>query len=626
MDRKRVGFIAALISGVFAITLAACGGGGGGTTPPAPNIVVTDSVVSNSDLLVPFGTVILNSTSDQTVTVTNTGTADLIIGTVASANQLGVPFSITKDTCSGQTIAPAGSCELTVQFKPIAETSYPDSFDIPSNDPDTPTVTVYVDGTGTATPVPHITVTDSVGLGNDHTILFGNVTIGSTSDQTVTVTNTGTADLTIGVPAPFATPFGIAEQNCWGQTIAPNGTCTVTIRFSPIAETTYTGSYDITSNDPDTPTVTVSLNGTGATPPPSNTPALPISLPATGQTTCYDAAGAVVSCTGTGQDGERLKGVVWPIPRFVAGTGAELDCITDKLTGLMWAKNANMPAASMTWQQALDYIAAMNSSAGLCGYHDWKLRSFAHYGQSSISTWLNNASQGFSNVGLFYWTSTTYMFNSLTSYAWGMSMSDAYLSMQPKGGGYSVWPVRGEDNTSPAPLYRTGQTTCYDQAGAATSCAGTGQDGEWLKGAAWPTARFTTNSDTTVTDRLSGLTWASIANTPTVTGTPSCTGGAQNWQSAFNYIACLNVNNYLGHNDWRLPNVNELQSLSNDDSGNSAGTWLNTQGFSNFQPNYWSSDTHLVYPSYGWVVNVVSGMAAAGKTSSYYVWPVRGGQ
>ena len=40
-----------------------------------------------------------------------------------------------------------------------------------------------------------------------------------------------------------------------------------------------------------------------------------VQLPQTGQTTCYDASGTVISCTGTGQDGEFQAGVAWPISK-----------------------------------------------------------------------------------------------------------------------------------------------------------------------------------------------------------------------------------------------------------------------------------------------------------------------
>ena len=61
--------------------------------------------------------------------------------------------------------------------------------------------------------------------------------------------------------------------------------------------------------------------------------------------------------------------MAWPNPRFTVSG----DCVTDNLTGLMWAKNANLPNGTRTWQGALDYVASMNSGSGLCGYHDWRL-------------------------------------------------------------------------------------------------------------------------------------------------------------------------------------------------------------------------------------------------------------
>ena len=38
-------------------------------------------------------------------------------------------------------------------------------------------------------------------------------------------------------------------------------------------------------------------------------------------------------------------------------------------------------------------------------------------------------------------------------------------------------------------------------------------------------------------------------------------GSGMNWQSALAWVEAKNAANYLGHNDWRLPNVKELQSL-----------------------------------------------------------------
>jgi len=51
-----------------------------------------------------------------------------------------------------------------------------------------------------------------------------------------------------------------------------------------------------------------------------------VELPETGQTACYnsevDEMGyqySVISCTGTGQDGDIRAGAAWPIPRFSIG-------------------------------------------------------------------------------------------------------------------------------------------------------------------------------------------------------------------------------------------------------------------------------------------------------------------
>jgi HYDIN/CFA65/VesB-like, Ig-like domain len=254
----------------------------------APHIVVTDPIAPATDLQIPFGTITDGLTSDQTVTVSNSGNANLIIGTIASANPLAAPFSITTDNCSGKTIAPAGACTITVRFAPTAATASSDSFDIPSNDPGTATVTMSVSGTGTATPAPHIVVTDSIAPAGDLSIPFGNVTDGLTSDQTVTVTNSGNANLIIGTIAsadPLAAPFSITTDNCSGKTIAPAGACAITVRFAPTAATASSDSFDIPSNDSATPSVTMNVSGTGLSAATNNPPSAPTMVsPLDGQT------------------------------------------------------------------------------------------------------------------------------------------------------------------------------------------------------------------------------------------------------------------------------------------------------------------------------------------------------
>lgn len=116
----------------------------------------------------------------------------------------------------------------------------------------------------------------------------------------------------------------------------------------------------------------------------------PAPVPQTGQTTCYDnATFSPVDCAGTGQDGEFKAGLQWPTPRFV-DNGDQTQ--TDKLTGLIWSKDAN-PGSTRSWQGALDYIKELNSSNYL-GYSDWRLPnrnelvSLVNSGQSDSVAWL----------------------------------------------------------------------------------------------------------------------------------------------------------------------------------------------------------------------------------------------
>ena len=135
----------------------------------------------------------------------------------------------------------------------------------------------------------------------------------------------------------------------------------------------------------------------------------------TGQTTCYDTYGNVITCAGTGQDGELRKGVAAPSPRLANPNGttpANQDVVLDRMTYLMWTRNADLPGVTKTWQGALDYVAGLNAGSGYGGYTDWRLpnlfelRSLQDYSQSSPAL---PSGHPFLNVpsDVLYWTSDT---------------------------------------------------------------------------------------------------------------------------------------------------------------------------------------------------------------------------
>jgi len=359
--------------------------------------------------------------------------------------------------------------------------------------------------------------------------------------------------------------------------------------------------------------------------------AVPVQLPQTGQTTCYDASGNVIACAGTGQDGALQEGVAWPSPRFT-DNGDQTQ--TDNLTGMIWPKDGSTPTigsctgGAMTWQGALDYVACLNTN-NYIGHSDWRLpninelESVVNAGRSNTDTWLNE--QGFSYVQPGdYWSSTAqvdYPYD-----AWLVDMGGV-ASVTNKSVSSYVWPVRGGQSGSfgYSASWRTGQTTCYGINGNSIACAGTGQDGELQEGVAWPLPRFTDNGDQSVTDNLTNLMWTKSANAP---GPSACGSGTNmTWQGALNYVACLNTNNYLAYNDWRLPNRKEMYSLL--DFSQYLPPIPSVNPFTNVQSGYyyWTSTSIAYYPSYAWHVNMYDGYVVNGnKSDNDYVWPVRGGQ
>ena len=346
-----------------------------------------------------------------------------------------------------------------------------------------------------------------------------------------------------------------------------------------------------------------------------------IMLQQTGQTTCYDASGSTIACTGTGQDGDTLTGLAWPNPRFTANSD---QTVTDKLTGLIWSKDANPAAATKTWQQALDYIKTLNSG-NYRGYNDWRmpnrieLESLVNYGVAIPASFLSE--NYFTSVlQSHYWSSTSFLL--WPDISWIVNFSTGHSTSGYKTSYSNILPVRSIGNQALNALPATGENNCYDTNGLAIACPDTGQDGELKTGVAIPSPRFSDNSinnssDLTIVDNLTGLIWSKNGNPY---------GTAMNWQQALDYIKSLNVKQYQGKADWRLPNINELKSLVNI-TDSSTVSLLNTNGFTNVQYGYWTSTTDTGRTNGAKVVGLNNGDTGNNdKNYSYYAWPVRGGQ
>lgn len=181
-------------------------------------------------------------------------------------------------------------------------------------------------------------------------------------------------------------------------------------------------------------------------------------------------------------------------------------------------------------------------------------------------------------------------------------------------------------------LPKTGVVACYDGGGSLVPCAGTGQDAETQIGQEWPLTRFTGNGDGTVTDSLTGLIWLEDAS-----AVP-----AGNWNSALaaadtaeDGVYGLSDGSVPG--DWRLPNINEMNSIValaffNPSVTNGEGTDRHgdsgTVVFSGIvNGKYWSSTTYISAKTRAWNVSLDNSNVQSGlKSSSAGTWLIKDGQ
>jgi hypothetical protein len=122
-------------------------------------------------------------------------------------------------------------------------------------------------------------------------------------------------------------------------------------------------------------------------------------------------------------------------------------------------------------------------------------------------------------------------------------------------------------------------------------------------------ANLVNNGNGTVTDNRTGLTWQQ--------GEP----GLMSWGSALSYCVGLSLG---GNSDWRLPNIRELESLTDDTRNHPA---IDTSFFLNaHSEKYLSSTTPAGSPSFAMGVHFYDGFSSYNhKDSNRYVRCVRGG-
>jgi hypothetical protein len=188
------------------------------SAPPLTEGVGNSSpIVVLSPTSLKFGTQLINTTSpSQPVTLMNTGGGTLNITSIMASTN----FSQTNNC--GSSVQAGGSCTISVTFAPKVAGLRTGTVMITDNASSSPQ-SVTLLGEATAVSV------------SPTSLSFGSQKVGTTSQpQTVTVTNNGTASITISkITFRLGQPGNFKQTTTCGSSLGGGSSCTVSVTFAP---------------------------------------------------------------------------------------------------------------------------------------------------------------------------------------------------------------------------------------------------------------------------------------------------------------------------------------------------------------------------------------------------------
>jgi len=217
-----------------------------GTAPPA--LTVNPASLA-------FAGVATGSSTTLPVVITNNGDDVLVIGQGAFSNP---DFSFNAVGCSGQSLAAGQTCQADVRFAPSSVASITGTLSIASNDPASPT-TIPLAGSGEE---------PAALQASPANLSFGEVDLGSSSDLSLTLTNTGGPATSVAISSITASTadYSLVSDACSGQSLAGGSTCALTVRFTPSVPGPDNADLEITHSLPASSPTNVGLAGSGGTP------------------------------------------------------------------------------------------------------------------------------------------------------------------------------------------------------------------------------------------------------------------------------------------------------------------------------------------------------------------------
>lgn len=275
-------------------------------------------------------------------------------------------------------------------------------------------------------------------------------------------------------------------------------------------------------------------------------------------------------------------------PRYkIPGDGT----VTDVNTGLMWSRN---PGAKKSYAEAVAEAETFN----LAGFEDWRLPTVKEL-YTLIDFRGTDPSEGATkNTLIPFIDSESFVF------AYG-NESDGQRIIDSQWATSTIYKskVMGQECFFGV-NFADGRIKCYPTKSGSPNG---GYYVIYVRGESYGKNEFVNNGDDTIIDRATNLTWMKKDS-----------GKTMNWEQALKYCADLN---YMGHDDWRLPNAKELQGIvdyerSPDitsspaiDSAFFVSQIENEAGQKDYG-YYWTSTTHKGFPDlYGSAVYIAFGRA-----------------
>jgi hypothetical protein len=269
----------------------------------------------------------------------------------------------------------------------------------------------------------------------------------------------------------------------------------------------------------------------------------------TGQTRCYSDQ-IEITCP---QPGQAFYGQDSQFDGYQPSFSLSADGLTvqDAVTGLIWQHSPETnddgllnAADKLTWTQAQDRPAALNT-AHFGGYDDWRLPTIKELYSLIDFRGTDPSGAGDDTTGL-----TPFIDRRYFRFAYGqVSAGERIIDSQYASSNLYVGPNQGSEGGKLFGVnFADGRIKGYGlHVGAVDKTFFV----QCVRGnPSYGINNFADNGDGTITDRATGLMWSQDDN-----------GSAVAWQQALAWVQAQNAAGYLGHDDWRLPNAKELQSI-----------------------------------------------------------------